>query len=64
MTILTIISVVLAVLVVITGFFGMNVPLPWINNKHAWVTIIVICIVLWFLIVALLRYMIYRIRHL
>lgn len=60
MTTLTIISVVLAVFAVITGFFGMNVPLPWINDKHAWVTIIVICIVLWLLIVALLRYMIYR----
>lgn len=60
MTTLTIISVILAVLAVITGFFGMNVPLPWINDKHAWVTIIVICIVLWLLIAALLRYMIYR----
>ncbi len=60
MTTLTIISVVLAVFAFITGFFGMNVPLPWTNDKHAWVTIIVICIVLWFLIVALLRYMIYR----
>lgn len=38
----------------------MNAPLPWTNDKHAWVTIIVTCIVLLLLIVALLRYMIYR----
>lgn len=60
MTTLTIISVVLAVFAVITGFFGMNVLLPWTSNQHAWVIIIVICIVLWLLIAALLRYMIYR----
>lgn len=60
MTTLTIISVVLAVFAVITGFFGMNVPLPWTSNQHAWVIIILVCIVLWLLIAALLRYMIYR----
>lgn len=60
MTTLTIVSVILAVFAVITGFFGMNVPLPWTSNQHAWVIIILVCIVLWLLIAALLRYMIYR----
>ena len=39
LTTLTIISVLLAVLAVITGFFGMNVPLPFMENKHAWIYI-------------------------
>ena len=33
LALLTIISVLLAV---ITGFFGMNVPLPWSSDKNAW----------------------------
>ena len=35
LTTLTIISVLLAVLAVITGFFGMNVPLPFMENRNA-----------------------------
>ena len=35
LTTLTIISVLLAVLAVVTGFFGMNVPLPLTDEPHA-----------------------------
>ena len=47
LTTLTIISVLLAVLAVITGFFGMNVPLPFMENKHAWIYITLASAVLW-----------------
>ena len=47
LTTLTIISVSLAVLAVITGFFGMNVPLPFMENKHAWIYITLASAVLW-----------------
>lgn len=60
MTTLTIVSVLLAGLAVITGFFGMNVPLPLTNQKDAWVWIIGACIILWLLYAALFRYIIGR----
>ena len=47
LTTLTIISVSLAVLAVITGFFGMNVPLPFMEDKHAWIYITLASVVLW-----------------
>ena len=47
LTTLTIISVLLAVLAVITGFFGMNVPLPFMEDKHAWIYITLASAVLW-----------------
>ena len=60
MTTLTIVSIILAVFAVITGFFGMNVPLPWSSNQNAWLIIILICIILWLVITAFIRYMIHR----
>ena len=47
LTTLTIISVLLAVLAVITGFFGMNVPLPFMEDKHAWIYITLASAFLW-----------------
>ena len=47
LTTLTIISVLLAVLAVITGFFGMNVPLPFMEDEHAWIYITLSSAVLW-----------------
>ena len=47
LTTLTIISVLLAVLAVITGFFGMNVPLPFMEDKHAWIYITLASAILW-----------------
>ncbi|WP_269082026.1 magnesium transporter CorA family protein [Streptococcus sp. X16XC17] len=58
MTTLTIISIVLAVIAVITGFFGMNVPLPLADEEHAWIYIIISSVVLWLIIVAILRYIV------
>lgn len=57
LTLLTIISVLLAVLAVITGFFGMNVPLPLSNDKNAWIYIVIISLVLWGLLTKVLKWL-------
>ena len=57
---LTIIEVLLGVLAVITGFFGMNVPLPWINEKNAWLFICVISLFLWIILARILRWIVHK----
>ena len=47
LTTLTIISVLLAVLAVVTGFFGMNVPLPLTDEPYAWLYISLASAGLW-----------------
>ena len=47
LTTLTIISVLLAILAVITGFFGMNVPLPFTDEPNAWIYILIASLILW-----------------
>ena len=47
LSILTIVSVLLAVLAVITGFFGMNVPLPFTEEPNAWIYILMTSLILW-----------------
>lgn len=47
LTKLTIMSILLAFLAVITGFFGMNVPLPFSTNKFAWIYIIIASGFIW-----------------
>ena len=47
LTRLNIMSVLLAVLAVITGFFGMNIPLPFTESRWAWLILIVLSILLW-----------------
>lgn len=58
LTKLTIMSILLAVLAVITGFFGMNVPLPFSHNGSAWIFISLASIMLWILGAFLLKYLI------
>ena len=55
LTTLTIISVLLAVLAVVTGFFGMNVPLPLTDEPHAWLYISLASAALWIILSLLLR---------
>ncbi|TAA65764.1 magnesium transporter CorA family protein [Streptococcus sp. LQJ-218] len=55
LTTLTIISVLLAVLAVVTGFFGMNVPLPFTDEPYAWVYISLASAGLWIVLSSLLR---------
>ena len=47
LTVLTIISVLLAVLAVSTGFFGMNVALPFTEETNAWIYILMASLILW-----------------
>ncbi|HFI0025933.1 TPA: magnesium transporter CorA family protein [Streptococcus suis] len=60
LTILTIISILFAVLAVITGFFGMNVQLPWQNEPQAWIWIVIISLVLLISITTILNWLISR----
>ncbi|WAK62645.1 magnesium transporter CorA family protein [Streptococcus macedonicus] len=60
LTILTIISILLAVLSVITGFFGMNVQTPWQNEPLAWIRIVIMSLVLLFIITTLLNWIMSR----
>ena len=55
LTTLTIISVLLAVLAVVTGFFGMNFPLPLTDEPHAWLYISLASAGLWIVLSLLLR---------
>ncbi|MGT2960612.1 magnesium transporter CorA family protein [Streptococcus caballi] len=55
LTILTMISILLAVLAVITGFFGMNVQLPWQNESQAWIWIIIMSLIMWLIIAQVLK---------
>lgn len=55
LTTLNIISILLAVLSLITGFFGMNVPLPLSEEPLAWIWITLAFIVLWLLLARILR---------
>lgn len=48
MKILTALSILLTVPTIITGFFGMNMPLPLENNSAGWLITIGISVVLWF----------------
>ena len=55
LTRLTIISILLAVLAVVTGFFGMNVPLPLTDVKDAWIYISLASVLAWVVIAFYLR---------
>ena len=55
LTTLTIISVLLAILAVITGFFGMNVPLPFADEPNAWIYILLASLILWVVLAQCLK---------
>lgn len=55
LTTLTIISVLLAILAVITGFFGMNVPLPFTEEPNAWIYILIASLILWAILAQYLK---------
>jgi len=48
MKVLTILSILLTVPTIVTGFFGMNMPLPLEDNIFGWLITILISAVLWF----------------
>lgn len=55
MRILTVLSVLLTIPTIITGFFGMNMPLPLENNAFGWIITIILSTFLWFLLSFILR---------
>ena len=57
---LTILEALLAVLAVVTGFFGMNVPLPFTNDPNAWIYISVASFVLWLMLSRILRWIAHK----
>ena len=60
LTTLTILEALLAVLAVVTGFFGMNVPLPFTNDPNAWIYISVASFVLWLMLSRILRWIAHK----
>ncbi|MTQ41834.1 MULTISPECIES: magnesium transporter CorA family protein [unclassified Streptococcus] len=60
LTTLTIIEALLAVLAVVTGFFGMNVPLPFTNEPNAWIYISTASFVLWLILSRILRWIAHK----
>ncbi len=60
LTTLTIISIILAVFGVITGFFGMNIALPMMKTPHAWVYVAGLFVILWGVIKVILDYIVNR----
>lgn len=49
MKLLTVISILLTIPTIVTGFWGMNVPLPFAENPYGWLIIIVVCAIGWFI---------------
>ncbi|MDG0896663.1 magnesium transporter CorA family protein [Listeria innocua] len=55
MKILTALSILLTVPTIITGFFGINMPLPLEHNAFGWIVAIFISVLLWFGLSFILR---------
>jgi Mg2+ and Co2+ transporter CorA len=48
MRILTVLSVILTIPTIVSGFFGMNMPLPLEHNAFGWIITIIVSLFLWF----------------
>ena len=60
LTTLTILEALLAVLAVVTGFFGMNVPLPFTDDPNAWLYLSIASFVLWIILSRILRWIAHK----
>ena len=58
LVIITIFEALLAVLAVITGFFGMNIPLPLTQDPNAWIYVSVCSFILWLLLAKVMRWIV------
>ena len=58
LTTLTIFEALLAVLAVITGFFGMNIPLPMTEDPNAWIYVSVCSFILWLILAKVMRWIV------
>lgn len=52
---LNIISINLAIIAAITGFFGMNIPLPLTESRSSWLIVIATLVLLWVIIAQILK---------
>ncbi|HEO1881356.1 TPA: magnesium transporter CorA family protein [Streptococcus agalactiae] len=52
---LNIISINLAIIAAITGFFGMNIPLPLTESRSSWLIVIATSVLLWVIITQILK---------
>lgn len=59
MKILTLLSILLTIPSIVTGFFGINVPLPTVltHSPIGWIMVIGISIILWFIMAFILHLM-------
>ncbi|MFU2205884.1 magnesium transporter CorA family protein [Streptococcus pluranimalium] len=59
MTMLTIVSLLMTIPSVVTGFFGINVPLPTVftESKYGWILVILLSVFLWMVMSKMLTYM-------
>lgn len=59
MTMLTIVSLLMTIPSIVTGFFGINVPLPKVftDSPYGWILVILLSIVLWMIMSKILTYM-------
>ncbi|MGT2752777.1 magnesium transporter CorA family protein [Streptococcus porcinus] len=59
MKILTLLSILLTIPSIVTGFFGINVPLPPLLTQHplGWLMVIGISVILWFVMAFILKLM-------
>ena len=58
LTTLTIFEALLAVLAVITGFFGMNIPLPMTEDPNAWIYVSLCSFILWLILAKVMRWIV------
>ena len=54
MKLLTVISILLTVPDIVTGFFGMNVQIPFTEHAHGWGIVLGIIVGIWILVIAIL----------
>lgn len=59
MTMLTIVSLLMTIPSIVTGFFGINVPLPKVftDSPYGWMLVILLSIFLWMVMSKILTYM-------
>ena len=62
LTTLTIFEALLAVLAVITGFFGMNIPLPMTEDPNAWIYVSLCSFILWLILAKVMRWIVKKIK--
>ncbi len=58
LTTLTIFEALLAGLAVITGFFGLNIPLPMTEDPNAWIYVSLCSFILWLILAKVMRWIV------